>query len=244
VGDRPRRGAAVEGRDPRVIERLESPPQRLVMELRRGKRRGAESCGGCMLENLGDEVAALVHTAEAMAHHRLHHVPGRDDLPCRVWRGGLVEDVAKAACCKHPRDEAEVISDVPARGLFPALSSPQEILPTRNMTQMHRGPAECRFDRRNRPYMHDDAYLAQGGPMGVGVIEGACRHLVKDRMEPSGMRWTKTGAQAVLDLRAVRLNGQWEAYGQCHRHQHHRRVYGTSAHVPERAEAQALTSAA
>jgi hypothetical protein len=63
-------------------------------------------------------------------------------------------------------------------------------------------------------------------------------------MEQSGMRWTKTGAQAVLDLRAVRLNGQWEAYWQFHRHQQHRRLYGMSAQVSEEAEAQALTLAA
>jgi hypothetical protein len=97
------------------------------------------------------------------------------------------------------------------------------------------------YDRRHRPYMHDDAYLAQGWPIGTGVIEGAWRHLVKDRLEQSGMRWTKTGAQAVLDLRAMRLNGPWEAYGQFHRHQPHRRLYGMSAQVPEEAEAQALT---
>jgi hypothetical protein len=58
------------------------------------------------------------------------------------------------------------------------------------------------------------------------------------------MRWTTAGAQAVLARRAVRLNGQWEAYGPFHRHQQHRRWYGTSAQVPERAEAQALTLAA
>ena len=43
------------------------------------------------------------------------------------------------------------------------------------------------------------------------MVEGACRHLVKDRMEQAGMRWTVAGAQAVLDLRAVRLNGDWDA---------------------------------
>jgi hypothetical protein len=99
-------------------------------------------------------------------------------------------------------------------------------------------------DRRHRPSRHDDESRAQGGPMGPGVIEGACRHLVNDRLEPSGMRWTTAGAQAVLDLRAVQLNGPWEAYGPFHRHQPHRRWDGTSAQVPERAEAQALTLAA
>jgi hypothetical protein len=66
------------------------------------------------------------------------------------------------------------------------------------------------YDRRNRPYMRSDEHLAQGWPIGTGVIEGACGHLVNDRMEQSGMRWTTVGAQAVLDLRSVRLNGHWE----------------------------------
>src|SRR5207247_6663015 len=66
---------------------------------------------------------------------------------------------------------------------------------------------------RNRAYMQYDRYLAQGWPIGTGVVEGACGHLVKDRMEQAGMRWTQASAQAVPDLRAVRLTGQWDAIG-------------------------------
>src|SRR4051812_19056290 len=44
------------------------------------------------------------------------------------------------------------------------------------------------------------------------VVEGACRHLVKDRMERAGMRWHPDGAQAMLDLRATYLNGEWETF--------------------------------
>lgn len=97
---------------------------------------------------------------------------------------------------------------------------------------------------RNRPYMCYNEYLARGWPIGTGVVEGACRHLVKDRMEQSGMRWTKAGAQAVLDLRAVRLNGHWDAYWQFHRRQQHERLYGRSAPVPVLAEARVLEWAA
>src|SRR5260221_173423 len=50
------------------------------------------------------------------------------------------------------------------------------------------------YHRRNLPYMRYDAYLAQGWPSGTGVVEGACGHLVKDRMEQAGMRWTPAGA--------------------------------------------------
>ena len=54
--------------------------------------------------------------------------------------------------------------------------------------------------------------LAKGYPIGSGVAEGACRHLVKDRMEGTGMRWRVSGAQAMLHLRAVWLNDDWEAF--------------------------------
>ena len=84
------------------------------------------------------------------------------------------------------------------------------------------------YYRRNQPYMHYDVYLARGWPIGTGVVEGACGHLVKDRMEQAGMRWTQAGAQAVLDLRAVRLNGDWDAYWQFHRQEQHTRLYGQS----------------
>lgn len=99
------------------------------------------------------------------------------------------------------------------------------------------------YYQRNLPYMHYATYLAQGWPIGTGVVEGACGHLVKDRMEQAGMRWTQDGAQAVLDLRAVRLNGDWDAYWQFHRQQQHHRLYGTAAAavVPE---AQVLAMAA
>jgi hypothetical protein len=66
--------------------------------------------------------------------------------------------------------------------------------------------------QRNLPYMQYDAYLAQGWPIATGVIEGACRHVVKDRCELSGMRWSQAGAQALLQLRCVYENGDWEAF--------------------------------
>ena len=88
---------------------------------------------------------------------------------------------------------------------------------------------------RNQAYMQYDRYLAQGWPIGTGVVEGACGHLVKDRMEQAGMRWTQDGAQAILDLRAVRVNHDWDAYWQFHRQQQHERLYGAAptAALPE-----------
>jgi hypothetical protein len=127
-----------------------------------------------------------------------------------------------------------VITALEAEGKDPACTG----------TQRQAGRRTVGYYQRNQPYMHYDEYLACGWPIGTGVVEGACGHLVKDRMEQSGMRWRKAGAQAVLDLRAVRLNGHWEAYWPFHRQQQHQRLYGTSAPVPERAEGRVLELAA
>src|SRR5450755_1281970 len=54
--------------------------------------------------------------------------------------------------------------------------------------------------------------LTQGWPIATGIIEGACRHIVKDRMDITGARWRLTGAEAVLKLRAIKANGDFDAY--------------------------------
>jgi hypothetical protein len=79
---------------------------------------------------------------------------------------------------------------------------------------------------RNRTRMRYDDYLAKGYPIGSGVVEGACRHLVKDRLERAGMRWRPEGAQAMLDLRATYLNGEWEAFWVYHVEKEDERLYG------------------
>jgi hypothetical protein len=70
----------------------------------------------------------------------------------------------------------------------------------------------CAYLEKNRERMRYDAYLAAGYPIASGVIEGACRHLVKDRMERAGMHWTPAGAQAMLDVRSVHVDGEWGPY--------------------------------
>lgn len=84
----------------------------------------------------------------------------------------------------------------------------------------------------NRDFMRYDEYLAAGYPIGSGVAEGACRHLVKDRLEQTGMRWTVAGAQAMLHVRATYLNGEWEAFWEHRIAQEQRRLYGPKATAP------------
>jgi hypothetical protein len=81
----------------------------------------------------------------------------------------------------------------------------------------------------NREHMRYDQYIAAGYPIGSGVAEGACRHLVKDRMEQSGMRWTVPGAQAMLHVRATYLNGQWDEFIEDRVLREQTRLYGKAA---------------
>jgi len=68
------------------------------------------------------------------------------------------------------------------------------------------------YYHNNRHHMKYDEYLAAGYPIGSGVVEGACRNLVKDRMEGTGMHWRHEGAQPMLKTRATYLNDEWDPF--------------------------------
>ncbi len=94
----------------------------------------------------------------------------------------------------------------------------------------------CNYLEKNLHRMRYDEYLAQGYPIASGVIEGACRHLVKDRMERTGMRWRESNAGRMLFVRAVAITGLWQAFQsqrhalqQAHLHPHRGLL---SAYVP------------
>jgi hypothetical protein len=70
-----------------------------------------------------------------------------------------------------------------------------------------------------KQFMQYDQYLASGMPIATGVIEGACRYLVKDRMDITGARWGLPGAEAILKLRALRVSGDLEEYWAFHQEQ-------------------------
>ncbi len=116
--------------------------------------------------------------------------------------------------------------------------------PSLSPTQRQTLETTIRYYQRNRPYMRYDEYLAQGWPIATGVVEGACGHLVKDRFEQSGMRWTKAGAEPLLELRAVRLNGDWDTYHDFRRQRQHRRLYGSRGRASPRTESIVLEMAA
>lgn len=80
----------------------------------------------------------------------------------------------------------------------------------------------ARYLLNHQQYMRYDQYLAAGLPIATGVIEGACRHLVCDRMD-GGARWSLKGAEAVLRLRALRSSGDFEQYWCYHESQEYQR---------------------
>ncbi|MEW6206672.1 MAG: ISKra4 family transposase [Pseudomonadota bacterium] len=96
------------------------------------------------------------------------------------------------------------------------------------------------YFERNLPYMDYPTYLAKGWPIASGVIEGACRHFVKDRCELSGMRWTQTGAESLLRMRAIAENGDWDAYHTFRKVQRHKQLYEKSALPSTAVETQAI----
>jgi hypothetical protein len=133
----------------------------------------------------------------------------------------------KAACCFHaPRDpaieawvtacELDILhgqaGEVTARiGALAAAHPPRpggehEKVIAKTLTYL----------QNKQPYLDYPRALAEGWPIATGVIEGACRHLIGDRMGITGARWGIDGAQAILQLRAITASGDLDHYWNHH----------------------------
>jgi hypothetical protein len=89
----------------------------------------------------------------------------------------------------------------------------------------------CNYFQNNAHRMRYDQYLQAGYPIASGVIEGACRHVIKDRMEHGGMRWTLPGAQAMLHVRCVCASSAWDNFSQWRQAEEAKRVHRHQALV-------------
>ena len=132
-------------------------------------------------------------------------------------------------CRDYVRIQFEELLNGHTQTVVDDLSSFADVI---SLSDARREPVDAavRYFTRNAPYMRYSEYLARGWPIATGVVEGACGHLVKDRMERAGMRWTPPGAQPVLDLRAARINDDWDAYRAFHHELDYRRRY---AHIDD-----------
>jgi hypothetical protein len=137
----------------------------------------------------------------------------------------VMEYLWKAAYCFHPEGSPEAAEWVKARALRILKGKVSQVVKglRQSVTKRRmRGPKRkvllgvARYFYRNRSRMRYDGYLAAGLPIASGAVEGACRNLIKDRMERSGMRWTIAGAEAMLRLRACYLSEDFEEYWPFH----------------------------
>jgi hypothetical protein len=88
------------------------------------------------------------------------------------------------------------------------------------------GAGACvRYLGNKREFLRYDQALNEGWPIATGVIEGACRHLIADRLNRGGARWGLNGAEAILTLRAVIANGDFEEYRRFHLACEHQRLH-------------------
>jgi hypothetical protein len=147
----------------------------------------------------------------------------------------VLEQLWTAAHCFHREgsDEAEEFVEDRLRGLLEGrvgyvIGGLRQRLTKHGLSGSRRKTLESviTYLENNRDHMRYDEYIAAGYPIGSGVAEGACRHLVKDRMEQSGMRWTVSGAQAMLHVRATYLNDQWDEFIEDRVIREQNRLYG------------------
>jgi hypothetical protein len=96
-----------------------------------------------------------------------------------------------------------------------------------NLNQAQRAPADdaANYLTNKAPYLDYPTALREGWPIATGIIEGACRHLVKDRMDITGARWGLAGAEAILKLRAIKANGDFDDYWRYHLTQERHHVH-------------------
>ena len=146
----------------------------------------------------------------------------------------VLEYLWKAAYALHPQaaeereawvmDRAKAVLEGRARDVAVGL---RRAATRKQLSQDEREPVDKAADylANNEERVHYDQALEQGFPIATGVIEGACRHLVKDRMDITGARWGLERAEAILKLRSLKISGDLAAYLKFHFDQEHKRHY-------------------
>jgi hypothetical protein len=143
----------------------------------------------------------------------------------------VLEYLWTAAWCLHPR--ADPAAETWVRHQARRLLSGQvnEVIADLTTSSTEIDDSKVGIDKavtyltNQRPYLDYPTALANGWPIASGIIEGACRHLVKDRLDITGARWGLDGAEAILKLRALISNGDLDAYWTHHVDQEQQRVH-------------------
>jgi hypothetical protein len=132
--------------------------------------------------------------------------------------------------CVGDRKEADawvshILIQVLTRHPLDVVATIRQTATNRRLTGTDRDAVDGAIEylHKNSLYIHYAEFLADGLPIASGVIEGACRHLVQDRMGITGARWGLAVAEAVLKLRAIRTSGDWDEYWRFHLEKEHAR---------------------
>ena len=146
----------------------------------------------------------------------------------------VLEYLWKAAWCFFPTGDPEAETWVLEHGLEVLQGKASQVAEAidRQATAKELTPSQrkavdqcAHYFLVNRQYLQYPQALEKGWPIATGIIEGACRHLIKDRFDITGARWGLDGAEALLKLRSVWSNGDWDAYWTYHLEQEQRRVH-------------------
>ena len=98
---------------------------------------------------------------------------------------------------------------------------------TKNALTERTGVDKCAdYLLKNKTRLDYASALSEGFPIASGVIEGACRHLINDRLDITGARWELEGAEAILKLRSLKSSGDFDAYWEFHKQKSKQRLYG------------------
>jgi hypothetical protein len=144
-----------------------------------------------------------------------------------LWKAAHVfhsEGSPEARAWVKEREDRLMANDVSTviRGLKQSLTKGVRLKPSKKKT-LEKVIGYLEGVRNRIPY---EEWYAAGYPIGTGSVEGACRHLVEDRMGRAGMKWKIPGAQAVLDLRSVLENGEMDEFTEFRIRREHERLYG------------------
>lgn len=140
----------------------------------------------------------------------------------------VLEYLWKAVHCFHPVASNEAEEWVKAKALQVLQGAAESVAvdlrreaTRKQLSQKRRRPVDKCADYLDKysPMLEYGSYLADGLPIASGVIEGACRHLIKDRLDRTGARWRIKSAEAIIRIRALRSSGDLDAYWSFHREQ-------------------------
>lgn len=140
-----------------------------------------------------------------------------------VWKAGKALNDEKTLCRWVSGKSHQILEGKSSL----AASAMRRSATNRKLGKTARKPVDAcaKYLLSHSAHLRYDEYLGKGYPIATGVIEGACRHLVSDRMEITGARWGLKGADALLKLRSVKISGDFPSYWRFHEQKQYERHY-------------------